>query len=685
MNMHKRELDELAIYKLENEVDDIDIRLLHDLYVEKTSDIVYLTLDDRLYGIICYGDLLHHMHNGVVRIVKDFTKLSGFCTDEAKKIFESRNNIHKIPVVNKEDKLLGDYSRWEDGNEGWVQWITSQSSIWNSLKSYLLKVKGYQKVYIVNPIKEKLWIKDTIVEIFESKKINIISMDKMDLPKLLQEKDKSLVVTADEEELRGVNCLDGYVYSTINDRLDWCHLLSLYRTLEKIDRRRLVDHYGIAREGGDGKKIFLEMQQKGINVVAIYNNVFYLSDYIKEMTKKINHQVNFYNFRTGELLPLNSAWSEAFYGDLLQNEDYQIGTAQKNIFDGKIMQRRTMNVCKLDANYSSEYYNVADGRRKTLCQPQDCVGKIYMFGACTIVGTYVEDQYTIASVLQKKLNDAGYRYCVENYGAFENIFEKMITITYRKGDIIIVWIGDGAFSGIDTVEIRHLYEENNVPPEWFTDSFVHVNHRINGIIGEALYTQVRKYLEQGSEQTGTQKEEEVSYMITDYAGIMGNYVRSIYLNRYFVVDDMAKYSWGALIVDLHISPDVYEEILRKASVVIGHVIVFVPEGVVKTEDSFQEYIGAMQKIALKGTEIKVVSGDGFVPYCDLLSSYYLLSAMEIEDIRQEVKFFAECIAKPLNIKYRFDYGQHTNEKMIQYSQVLKEELPKYDIEYIEFL
>ena len=66
--MHKRELDELAIYQLESGVDDIDIRLLHDLYVEKTSDIVYLILDDKLYGIICYGDLLHHMHDGVVRI-----------------------------------------------------------------------------------------------------------------------------------------------------------------------------------------------------------------------------------------------------------------------------------------------------------------------------------------------------------------------------------------------------------------------------------------------------------------------------------------------------------------------------------------------------------------------------------------------------------------------------------------
>ena len=676
--MHIRELNELAIYKLESEVDDIDIGSLHDLYVEKTSDIVYLTLDDKLYGIICLGDLLHNMHDGAVGIVRNFTKLSDFCTDEAKKIFASRNNIHKIPVVNKDGKLLGDYSRWNDGDEGWIQWIKSLASLWNSLKGYL-KEKGYQKVYIVNPIKEKLFIKDIIIELFNSQKINTISIDKIKLPELLQEKDKSLVMTADEEERRGVICIDGYDYRIMNDKLDWVQLNFLYHELKKYDQRRVLNYYGIAREGDNGKKIFKELQQKGINVVAICNNIFYLSDYIKELLEKVDYQMQFYNYSGDTFCPINSAWGEAFFGDLLKNEDYQTGAAQKNISYG-----HNMHIHKPDTTYFSEYYNVIDGRRKTLYQPQNYVGTIYMFGMCTIMGGCTEDQYTIASLLQKKLTDAGYNYCVENCGAFGNVYEKMKEITYHKGDIIIVWTGDGAFAGIDTVEIRHLYEESNVPPEWFLNGLTHGNHRISGIIGEALYKQVRKYLKQESEQSGTEREEDVLFTITNYSDVMGNYVRSTYLNRYFVVDDMAKYSCGAIIVDLNIPPDMYEKILRKASVVTDHIIVFVPENVAGTEYSFQEYICVMQKIALKGIDIKVVSGEGFVPYHDLIISYYW-PFWKIEDAKQEVKFFAECIARPLNIKYRFDYGQHTNEKMIQYSQVVKEELPKYDIEYIEFL
>lgn len=677
--MHKRELDELAIYKLESELDDIDISLLHDLYVEKTSDIVYLTLDDKLCGIVCYGDLLHHMHDGTVRIVKNFTKLNDFCNDEARKIFASSNNIHKIPVVNKENKLLGDYSRWEDGDAGWVQWVISQISIWKSLRNYL-KEKGYQKVYIVNPIKEKLWIKEIINELFESKKINIISIDKIKLPELLHEKDKSLVMTADEEERRGVICIDGYDYRNKNDKLDWHHLWSLYYELKTYNQRRILNHYGIAREGENGRKVFMELQQKGINVVAIYNDIYYLPDYIINLIQNINYQVKIHNLKSEMFPPVNSDWGESFFGDLLQNEDYYTGTAQENIMYGY-----NCNIYKPDTKYLSEYYNIIDGHRKTLYQPPNYVGKIYMFGACTIMGAYLEDQYTIASLLQKKLNDAGYRYCVENCGAYGNVFEKMKKNTYHKGDIIIVWTGDGAFADIDTVEIRHLFEENNIPPEWFVDALGHINHEAASVIGEALYKQVRKYLKQGSKQTSTDREEDVLFTIANYADVLGNYVRHIYLNRYFVVDDMAKYNWGGVIVDLNISPNKYEKILRKASVVTDHIIVFIPENVPKTEYNFQEYIGAMQIISLEGIDIKVVSGEGFVPYYDLLISYYRPLAIEIEDVRQEVKFFAECIARPLNIKYRFDYGQHNNEKMIQYSQMVKEELSKYDIEYIEFL
>lgn len=97
--MRRRDLRELAIYELESEVDSVQFQSIRSLFVEKTSDIVYLTFNKRLYGIICLGDLLHHMRDGKVPIVKNFTKLEGFCDDKAREIFAVKKNIQKIPVI----------------------------------------------------------------------------------------------------------------------------------------------------------------------------------------------------------------------------------------------------------------------------------------------------------------------------------------------------------------------------------------------------------------------------------------------------------------------------------------------------------------------------------------------------------------------------------------------------------
>ena len=43
---------------------------------------------------------------------------------------------------------------------------------------------------------------------------------------------------------------------------------------------------------------------------------------------------------------------------------------------------------------------------------------VYIYGPCIVIGVNVEDKHTIASFLQNKLNALGYKYRVENMGAF---------------------------------------------------------------------------------------------------------------------------------------------------------------------------------------------------------------------------------------------------------------------------
>lgn len=99
--MIRRPLEDLAVYELDRATDVIRFVDIRELYKNKTSDIVYLNLEGKLFGILCLGDLLHRMKDGIVPVVRDFTRLMDFEDDRARDIFKEKKNIQKIPVINE--------------------------------------------------------------------------------------------------------------------------------------------------------------------------------------------------------------------------------------------------------------------------------------------------------------------------------------------------------------------------------------------------------------------------------------------------------------------------------------------------------------------------------------------------------------------------------------------------------
>lgn len=80
-------------------------------------------------------------------------------------------------------------------------------------------------------------------------------------------------------------------------------------------------------------------------------------------------------------------------------------------------QKRTFeNNMVLLEDYASDMVNIEDGMRKTCYLPEKYEGTIFFFGACIIYGLYVEDQYTIPSIVQQYINQSGKKYRVVNLG-----------------------------------------------------------------------------------------------------------------------------------------------------------------------------------------------------------------------------------------------------------------------------
>jgi len=91
---------------------------------------------------------------------------------------------------------------------------------------------------------------------------------------------------------------------------------------------------------------------------------------------------------------------------------------------------------------------VEDGLRKTYFQNINPQKKIYVFGGSTVWGTGSSDQFTIPSILQKKINSKNSEkfYNVYNYGFSTLVshqqFKLLKQIKINKGDIIIFYDGN---------------------------------------------------------------------------------------------------------------------------------------------------------------------------------------------------------------------------------------------------
>ena len=101
-------------------------------------------------------------------------------------------------------------------------------------------------------------------------------------------------------------------------------------------------------------------------------------------------------------------------------------------------------------DYKGKYLNIVNGHRRTLWQPNNFKRTIYVLGDCRIFGIGVRDEGTLASQLQKLLNQYAPEeaFNVENYGFTlagmnyqDEMFDILKTLPLRAGDVV-AGIGD---------------------------------------------------------------------------------------------------------------------------------------------------------------------------------------------------------------------------------------------------
>ena len=149
------------------------------------------------------------------------------------------------------------------------------------------------------------------------------------------------------------------------------------------------------------------------------------------------------NPEVNDVNPYVSPSAQGFYGEL-NTGSYAAEVGRHNF------NLETNNIYTLLTDTKSRYFNVVNGGRMTVGQPEEAERTIWFFGPCFVVGGYVEDKYTIESILQERLNREGYSCRVVNCGCYETPYQRMVHITstpMKPGDIMVIHVENRPFEG----------------------------------------------------------------------------------------------------------------------------------------------------------------------------------------------------------------------------------------------
>lgn len=443
--MIRRNLSELATYQISENVEILPIEYLKGLYLNKTSEIIYLLEDNKLYGIVCREDLFK-TKDRIVCVNKNFTSLLEFDLIKAHEIFNTRRNIHKIPVVNNQGELIGDYSRWDD--ELYIERIQNQLAHVQLVKE---KVELTNIVYVIEPVISKCSIYKCLLEYLDNNQIKYVILNKKHIISHVME--NALFIFVDEDEKRGNECLlkimcnEYFNFMCIeNGRKKF---ITYKELLSEMIQETQFEKYGLSNYGYnniDEKATFLlsRIENRGVKCFCLYLNEDKQTEYGNAFKESILNRIK--SDPINDEVKVKEDNKREFYDELYQNKDYETDIAQQEIARGVFSFEYKKNI-------SGKYFNSKSGVRLTCYQPEEYIGTIYLLGPCTIIGGYVEDQYTIASYLQKCLIQKGYAYRVENYGAMMRV-DSEIDVRLQeirrfcKNDIVIYLSRVGKIQGI---------------------------------------------------------------------------------------------------------------------------------------------------------------------------------------------------------------------------------------------
>ena len=659
--------EKLNVFETNIELSDIPVDELINLIMKRPSNIIYVEHEGFLYGIITTGDIYREYKSGRITINREYQKVEENGVYHARDIFNRFSKVSQLPVVSNK-MLVGEYSNWND-----IPFLKTTSFFYNcGYWNYLLHDIGH--VILVKPycmFLTKIEVFNAWIDVLKDKGIKV---DVAEWDKIAQYSDAiDRLLFIDEEELKGIKTC--YQIGKLGD-VAWNKAVTFkdfltrkYEEAEDVQARNMAIH------------TFEQLRDKGVKIVTLQcedNGSNYYTDLMEDIKAK------YARFHRKPENKLYHEWWDSFFGEYYSEEYAEeiTTTVYKQSYRDGV-------ACLEDVH--SKYYNVINGERITVGQPENYENTVYFFGPCFIVGWMAEDSHTIESTVQRRINELGIPIRVVNHGCWTDAFDeikKIDSVHYKRGDIIVVFLKNMKFEGITSINVVDILEKNDVPAEWLVNVPLHTNFKVNRLIADELsaYLKENGFLFPCLSETPHENNiEQIN-------------IADSYINRYFMDFDPGEYSKiGAIAMNCNPFTKGHRYLIKYALNKVDYLIVFLRsegEAFFAFEERWAAIVegtGDLERVRVVPTGEWIVSPNTFSEYNvkqkkDMLSDYDDCTydhERSVSSARSDALMFARSIAPMLNIKYRF-VGEENNDNVTRdYNNAMKDILPQYGIEVIE--
>ena len=329
------------------------------------------------------------------------------------------------------------------------------------------------------------------------------------------------------------------------------------------------------------------------------------------------------------------------------------------------------------------YMNVTNGVRHTLEVPKDAKSKVFIVGNCVEFGHGASDSGTIQSHLQRRLNEAGYKYEVVNLGTYLTSrwkgYSKIIkNIPANPGDIIFLrtFISEEELSvkGELFCNLADLFSQPHSYGEVVYDCSAHLTENGNKAVADEFFQYMlnKKLFEIEYDNHSVQKTKLLQLEQSKFEE----------LNNYLEELTPLQTKIGSIVMNCNPFTLGHRYLIEESAKKVSSLYIFVVEED-KSYFPFADRIDLVKQGVKDIDNVIVIPSGKFIISSLTFTDYFGKSELQEKEIdpSMDIELFAKYIAPKLNINVRFAGEEPLDNITQQYNIAMNKILPQYGIDF----